>query len=110
MHDVVSNKFQAAEYGFLPDSLTAWVAAGQPAVNDLFSLISFFARDGCPTGSKALGARLIDDLGVVPVQAMPEKPGLGIVTVRELGIEPSSFCLQPKVHAVIGSRKESKRT
>ena len=49
----------------------------------------------------SVGAQLIDALGVKPVQAMPEKTGLGMVTVRELGIEPTSFCLQPKAHAVL---------
>ena len=101
MHDAVALKFKPAELGFLPQSHDEWTVAGQPRVRDLFSLIAFFAKDGCPNGSYHMGAQLIDALGVKPAQPMPEQPGLGLVTVRELGIEATSFCLQPKVHAVI---------
>lgn len=56
---------------------------------------------GNPMANFAEGGRLIDALGVRQAPTLPEKAGLGIVTVRELGITPSNFFIGPKTHAIL---------
>ena len=53
---------------------------------DWFTLLLYLSLGGDPSGQTADGGRLITELGIKPPVNLPEKQGIGIVTVRELGV------------------------
>jgi hypothetical protein len=40
-------------------------------------------------------------MGVLSVGSLPEKPTMGIVSARELGLSAGQFVIQPKMHAIL---------
>jgi hypothetical protein len=53
---------------------------------DLCTLLVYLSYGGDPDGRTVYGGKLITELGIKPPNNLPEKKGIGIVTVRELGV------------------------